>query len=686
LDSASGGGNVSSDNLRFNAGPLPASDSSAELQRESIKGLNAFLRGQDDILFRDERIEDYGVDGCFELKLRGGITNFRSQVQLKSTNTIQANQDGSISLSVATANLNYLLNGVAPIYLLYNAQTDQFWYTWARDQSSRLEVENKDWRAQGSVTLRFTTPLTKEALPAIYERVLSEGRFHREIHDTLAKATGSEPVVINIERSSLSITDPTQARDVLLASGTAIVAAGFPQEVLRLAALLDTSAKVMARIRLAVGYAHFTVGEHYTAIGNLRMALGAPQGLSSRDRSFLTTIMDAAEFHIGIIDRDTYQSRLETRARARVGIEALEAKQDSLYHQCVAEADPRIRASLAKELSDATARILNHEDADRGIKLDAKLVSLYVEGMQANFAMTEKVFSAGIRSILFPGDLRTILRNLGDARTAEVEWEKRAQEALKEAYDLRHPVLLVQALTVSLQVRLGRLLAQRLEAIDQGVTYEIPAPISTAISTMLEETSALSELNGSVESRLRLRKIEAEFLDIQGDNEGAKRVAEMAYPEADAMQFVSITNTLSEIIEDRSLIVRYTRDRQNSKGEDPDKERARMSDEQLARMSQHVVEIIGAPPAHPRKVHGYMRSLRVIAQERCRWCRHLQILEDLRQTSDPQTAFSETPSRTAFCDKFEYQSEVGSVDVIGVIEDFKKSYCARCQSRDPKGC
>jgi hypothetical protein len=677
---------VSSDDLHFDTGPLPASASSAELQRESIKALNAFLRGQDDILLRDERVEDYGVDGSFELKLRGGFTNFRSQVQLKSSNTIQANQDGSISLTVATANLNYLLNGVAPIYLLYDAQKDQFWYTWARDQSSRLEAENKDWRGQASVTLRFTTPLTKEVLSAIYERVLSEGRFHREIHDTLAKATGSEPVVINIDRSSLSITDRTQARDILLASGTAIVAAGFPQEVLRLVALLDTSAKGMARIRLAAGYAHFTAGEHYTAIGNLRMALAAPQGLSSRDRSFLTTIMDAAEFHIGIIDSDTYQSRLEKRARARVGLEALEAKQDSLHHQCVAEADPRIRASLAKELSDATARILNHEDADRGIKLDAKLVSLYVEGMQANFAIAEKIFSAGIRSILFPGDLRTILRNLSDARTAEVEWEKRAQEALKEAYDLRHPVLLVQALTVSLQVRLGRLLAQRLEAIDQGVSYEIPAPIRTAISTMLEEALALSELNGSVESRLRLRKIEAEFLDIQGDNSGAKRVAESAYPEADAMQFVSITNTLSEIIEDRSLIARYNRERQNSKDEDPDKERARMSDERLARMSQHVVEIIGSPPANPRKVHGYMRSLRIIAQERCRWCRHLQILEDLRQTSDPQTAFSETPSRTAFCDTFKYQSEVGSVDVVGVIEDFKRSYCARCQSRDPKGC
>ena len=301
-----------------------------------------------------------------------------------------------------------------------------------------------------------------------------EGRFHREVHDALAKATGSEPVVINIDRSSLSITDPTQARDVLLASGTAIVAAGFPQEVLRLLALLDAPAKGMARIRLAAGYAYFTIGEHFTAIGNLRMALGVAQGLSGRDQSFLTTIMDAAEFHIGIIDSDTYQNRLEARARTRVGLEALEAKQDSLYHRCIAETDPRIRNSLAKELSDVTALIISHEDADRGVKLDAKLVSLYVEGMQTNFTITEKISSAEIRSILFPEDLRTILRNLSDAQTAEVEWEKHAQEALKEAYDLRHPVLLIQALTVSLQVRLGRLFTKRLEAIDQGVAYEVP--------------------------------------------------------------------------------------------------------------------------------------------------------------------------------------------------------------------
>jgi hypothetical protein len=496
-------------NSTFDLGPLPISDSNAELQRESVKALNALLRGRDELLLRDERFEDYGVDCSFELKLHGGVTNFRGQVQLKAKSKVEANQDGSISLSVATSNLNYLLNGVAPIYLLHDAQADRFWYAWARDESVRLETENKEWRTQSHITLRFANLLTPEALSDIHERILTEGRFHRKIHDSLAKATGSEPVIINIEKTSLDITDPTQARDVLLATGTAIVAAGFPQEVLRLVALVESASKNMARIRLAAGYARFTIGEHYAAIGDLRIAQGKPQELSSRDRSFSTIIIDAAEFHIGIISSDTYTTRLQVQAGERSGLEALEAKQSALYHRCVAEPDPRVRASIAQELAAATAQILNHDDADRAVRLDAKLVALYVEGMQANFEITDKVSSAGIRSILFPSDLRSILTNLSDAKSAEVRWEKLAQEALTEAYELRHPVLLVQALTVSLQVRIGRLLSKRLEAIDREEVYEVPSPIHSAVSAMLEEALALCDLSGSVESRLRLKKIEA---------------------------------------------------------------------------------------------------------------------------------------------------------------------------------
>src|SRR5437667_9299493 len=92
-------------------GPLPASDRNAELQRHSVKAVHGLLRNTDEILFRDERIEDYGVDGSFELKVGGAFTNLRCQVQLKGSDVVKPNADASISHQVDTYNLNYLLNG-----------------------------------------------------------------------------------------------------------------------------------------------------------------------------------------------------------------------------------------------------------------------------------------------------------------------------------------------------------------------------------------------------------------------------------------------------------------------------------------------------------------------------------------------------------------------------------------------
>ena len=66
-------------------GPLPKYDDNARLQGESFKALSRFLSGVDALLFRDERVEDYGVDGTFEVKIAAHLTNFRAQVQMKAT-------------------------------------------------------------------------------------------------------------------------------------------------------------------------------------------------------------------------------------------------------------------------------------------------------------------------------------------------------------------------------------------------------------------------------------------------------------------------------------------------------------------------------------------------------------------------------------------------------------------------
>jgi len=666
-------------------GPLPTSDENAELQRESIKALNALLKKQDDIIFRDERVEDYGVDGSFELKLNRRMTNFRGQVQMKAAGRLTPLVDGSFSHSVRTANLNYLLNGIAPIYILYDLQKDEFWFTWAQDESRRLNEENPNWRKQEWIALNFAEPFTRASLSNIHARIMKEGRLHRQIHESLAKATGSEEVVVAIDSESLSITDPIQARDVLLASGAAIVAAGFPVEALELMRLLDAEIRETARIQLIAGYAEFTRGDHYSALGHIRRALARKGELGARDQSFLVTLRDAAEFHIGLIDMDTYQRRLMTRSQTLEGLEALEARQDALHHQYLGERDGDSRATVIEKLREVTAEILGHHDAHRGIKLDARLLLLFLEGMQANIQTEETLFQAEIREVLYPSDTKNAIDNWRNAQRNQSEWEQQADEVLREAYDLRHPILVVQALIVTLYVRIGRLFEKRLEAINDHESYQVPEPTKTSVESIFKEAYRLSGLSGLVEGRLTLHKLNLRFLEVQGDIGGAKTVAEKLYPEADAMGFKAIAEEANEVLEDRTLLMRYEQDIAKSDLRHRDQLQATQTDEQLSRIAKHLLKIIGSPPAHPKKLFGYARSLRFIAQERCGWCRHVQLWEDLTQTNDPAVAFSVSPMRKVICDKFNHVSSRESIDVFVIVEDFKRDFCHSCTARNPRG-
>jgi len=131
-------------------GPLPKSDENARLQRESIKALNRLLSRIDDLILRDERIEDYGVDGSFEVNIAGRMTNCRAQVQMKGSAGVTVTKAGYIVLQVKTANLNHLLNGPSPIYILWDEKTDKLWYVWAQGENRRLHEENPSWKQQES--------------------------------------------------------------------------------------------------------------------------------------------------------------------------------------------------------------------------------------------------------------------------------------------------------------------------------------------------------------------------------------------------------------------------------------------------------------------------------------------------------------------------------------------------------
>lgn len=167
-------------------GPLPESDENARLQRESLKALQRLLSHRDSLIYRDERVEDFGIDCSLELKVGKKVTNFRSQVQMKSTARVALTRDGYVAFSVETANLNLLLNGTCPAYLLWEEANDEFWYIWARDQYTRLSTENPTWQKQQRITLQFRTKLTSESLGDFEQRIHDDGRFNRGLQDLIA--------------------------------------------------------------------------------------------------------------------------------------------------------------------------------------------------------------------------------------------------------------------------------------------------------------------------------------------------------------------------------------------------------------------------------------------------------------------------------------------------------------------
>jgi hypothetical protein len=475
-----------------------------------------------------------------------------------------------------------------------------------------------------------------------------------------------------------------QAQHVLLASGPAIVAAGYPKQALHLVDLLDSTIRDLARVQLTAGYAEYMLGKHYNALGHIRQAIARTQELSDHDRTFLSRLKDACEFHVGIIDNTAYRRRADERGQALTGIESLEAQQDAIYCQCLSEHDPDIRASLTERAHGITGQILRHPEATDAIRLTARLNLLYIEGTEASLAATHQLVLSRMRAGMFAGHTSDAQQGYRQAKSRLADWEASSAEALKEAQELRHPILIGEAFTVVSSIEMGNLLDQRFDALCREGVFEVPETTISKARQDLAAGLAINKLNGTVEGRLRLNKLEADLLEIIGDVAGAKEVAARTYPEAAAMGFASIAEHAKELLEDRSLLMRFEREVASLKHADRDVWFAALSDEELHEFAREVLLSVGSPPARAEVIAQYCQSLREVAQERCRWCRHLEMLEDLTQTTDPATAFRVLPNRSCHCAKFGFRTEIVTSDSHALIETFKQIYCASCKERSPK--
>jgi hypothetical protein len=660
---------------------LPAADRNAELQRRSIAALMAVLPA-DKFVFRDERIDDAGVDGSLELLIDSRYTNLRAQVQLKSTDSERTNQDDTISLAVKKSNLIYLLNGQSPLYVLYIAPRGELRFAWARDERHRLDRDNPNWAHQETVTIRFEHLLTPEAFDQIHERIRREAQLQRSIHDILGRAGAGERVVTSIDPETLNNTDPDEAYRLLISGGMTLVSAGYGEQVKGLADVLNSAAARSPRIRLMRAYAEYATGRYQAALGYLAEAALAPEGLSDDEQQLLKYIRDACEYQTGRIKSEEYLERLnaETGSLSR-GIHASYIL-SRLRFALFGETEVTSRASLLDEMRASVARVSANPGVAEEFKLHARLILLEGEGHYSLLAsLKEMQWSRLRRKMGQKVDLDALRRAQQDRWDL---WEQSADVMLREAVAMNNPLFIADALTIRASVRSMHLLNIRLLTPLFGITPDIPEDVAIQVMQDAERAIAIYSQANQLEGELRARMILAELSAYAGRTEEAQEIAQDVLPKAGAMSYASLEWRARMLLDGQTVLSIYEERNKAEQAEDMDFQLAEADDDTLRTFARDVLKALDLPVERLPVMEREWHSLQDIAREKLHWCRHINLVQDLRHSESAATHYKIDPGRWCVCEKYNYQSSIESTNWTALIPAFKRAYCEGCPARDPK--
>ena len=370
---------------------LPKSDDNEELQQLSLKALK-FVLPTDKFLLRDERVDDKGVDASLEVKSDYSFTNFRSQIQLKGTYSNKENKDKSISYSVKTNNLNYLLNNPISLYILYIHSRNEFRFVWAKEEQKRLNETTPDWQSQTGVTLKFSKVLNDEKVNEIYEQIVEKGSFHRKINEVFNSNPESK-FKIELNPSSLEITDPQQAKDFLIYHNVELLNAGFENLIIEKFNLLTEIDKKDTNLLLLKAAAENRKGNYKTALDTLGLIELLGNILTEKQRQFFEMTENSCNWKIGVISNSEYNERLKNISETKIIANPLLDKLNYLSHDFRHETHEERRIKKLKELESLVNEILTLDKISEKTKIGIQVTHLGCES--ENFLSDYSYFYLG---------------------------------------------------------------------------------------------------------------------------------------------------------------------------------------------------------------------------------------------------------------------------------------------------
>lgn len=323
---------------------------------------------------------DNGIDFKIELKENGNKIGFGLNFQLKSTEHIAKNKDGSYSKSIETSNIEYLLNnGQSAYYAFYVVSESTFFYEDLYDVLNLLNKKDENWQKQQHHTIRFSKKLTTESLNEIYKTAYQRGLMLRKVHSTLAEnlhnIESNEKIVIDYQGQ---FTTDAEIEEFIEKYGWFLNDECRWNEMISIHNRGSVGVSKSALYAFFIGLAYSYTGEYFKALDHIGQSFGKINELDEYLKDYVIYAYYELQYLFKLISLEEYNSGISSISKSssirnHIELEEIENLIPSLYSSS---------DFTSKQYEEKVLELLDRDDVDEKIKFQAKIGFAEYRGQQ----------------------------------------------------------------------------------------------------------------------------------------------------------------------------------------------------------------------------------------------------------------------------------------------------------------
>ena len=323
---------------------------------------------------------DNGIDFRIELKQNGNKVGFGLNFQLKSTESITKNNDGTYSKSFKTSNIEYLLNNGQPAFYGFYIDTEKTMYYESLDAFIyQLNSQNTNWQKQENHTLRFSKKITSNSINEIYDLALRRGLMLRKLNSKLAENINNiehdDSILIDYD---CNVESDDDIKNIIQNSGWILNDECRWKEIIILHNKTSVGSKKTAFYNFIVGLSYTYTGEYFKALDCFKSTVQNIDELQKYVKGYAIFFYAELRYLFGLIDKDEYDNLIknlpsDSGIKYYIQLEEIEKSIPELYNS-----DNFISKNYENQISD----FIGNDKVNNKIKLIAKIGVAAYKGEQ----------------------------------------------------------------------------------------------------------------------------------------------------------------------------------------------------------------------------------------------------------------------------------------------------------------